>query len=107
MLHLEYEHAFLQRITHKRKQMGSGINTLKPRQNGRHFAANIFKFILRVNNCCTGIKIPMIFVKKRSNWQYASSGSDSGLTPNERIILSEPMVVYFTDTHIRHPVLMS
>ena len=38
------------------------INTLKPRQNGRHFADDIFKCIFLNENACISIKIPLKFV---------------------------------------------
>ena len=40
------------------------INTLKPRQNGRHFADNIFKCIFLNENVWIPIKISLIFVPK-------------------------------------------
>ena len=40
------------------------INTLRPRQNGRHFADDIFKCIFLNENVCIPIKISMKFVPK-------------------------------------------
>ena len=42
------------------------LNTLRPRQNGRHFADDIFKCILLNENVWIGNKIPMKFVPKGS-----------------------------------------
>ena len=41
-----------------------GINTLRPRQNGRHFADDIFKSIFLNENVWIRIKISMKFVPK-------------------------------------------
>ena len=57
------------------------INTLRPRQDGRRFVDDIFKFIFREWNIfyfdlnCTEV------CSQVSNWQQASIGSDSGLAP--------------------------
>ena len=40
----------------------SGINTLRPRQNGRHFADDIFKWIFLNENAWIPIKILLKFV---------------------------------------------
>ena len=42
------------------------INTLKPRQNGRHFADNIFKCIFLNENVSISTKISLKFLHKRS-----------------------------------------
>ena len=40
------------------------VNTLRPRQNGRHFAADIFKYIFLNENVWIPIKISLKFVPK-------------------------------------------
>ena len=40
------------------------LNTLGPRQNGRHFADDIFKCISLNENACISLKISLIFVPK-------------------------------------------
>ena len=61
-----------------------GVNTLRPRQNGRYFPDNIFKWIffkwkvLHSEYNLTGV------CSQWSNWQYPSIGSDNSLTPNRR-----------------------
>ena len=40
------------------------INTLTPRQNGRHSADNIFKCIFLYENCCILITISLNFVAR-------------------------------------------
>ena len=43
------------------------INTLRPRQNGRHFARDTFKHIFLNENVCTSIDISLKFVAKGPN----------------------------------------
>ena len=45
---------------------GGRFNTLRPRQNGRHFPDNIFKYILLNENIWIWIKISLKFVPKGS-----------------------------------------
>ena len=40
------------------------INTLRPRQNGRHFPGDIFKWIFLNENVWISLKIPLTFVPK-------------------------------------------
>ena len=54
----------------------SNINTLRPRQNGRHFADDIFKYNFRNGD--------VKFLSQGSNWQLSSIGSDKGLAPTRR-----------------------
>ena len=42
----------------------SGLNTLRPRQNGRYFADNIFKYVFLNENVWISIKISLKFVPK-------------------------------------------
>ena len=42
--------------------MGTVINTLRPRQNGRHFADNMFKCIFLNENIWIPIEVPLKFV---------------------------------------------
>ena len=80
-------------------QTGYLVNTLRPRQNGRHFADDIFKCIFLNENVCIPIKISMNFVPK---------GPINNITALVQIMawrrpgdkpLSEPMMVSLT-THI-------
>ena len=43
---------------------GNNINTLRPRQNGRHVPDDIFKCIFLTENVCISIKISLKFVRK-------------------------------------------
>ena len=61
------------------------INTLRPRQNGRHFADDIFKCIFLKENIWIPIKISLKFVPKGSiNNIPACIGLDNGLVPSRR-----------------------
>ena len=44
--------------------LGKWVNTLRPRQNGRHFADDIFKWIFLNENAWISIKISLEFVPK-------------------------------------------
>ena len=46
------------------KSDGCRLNTLRPRQNGRHFADDIFKYIFLNENIWISIKISLKFVPK-------------------------------------------
>ena len=76
------------------------VNALKPEQNGRHFADDIFKLIFFNEYCCVLIQISLKFVSR----------DRTGNTPPLALImdwrraggksLSEPMVAsQFTDTY--------
>ena len=60
------------------------FNTLRPRQNGRHFPDDIFKFILFDENVWVLIKISLKCCSYGSSYQYSSIASDNGLAPNRR-----------------------
>ena len=60
------------------------LNTLRPRQNDRHFADSIFKCIFLNENFRISNKISLKFVPKGPIKQYSSTGSDNGLAPNRR-----------------------
>ena len=81
------------------RMMGSHINTFRPRQDGRHFADDIFTCILFKENCCILIKFSLKYVRKGpidNNPALAQimAWRRSGDKP-----LSEPMVVSLL-THI-------
>ena len=77
------------------------INTLMPRQNGRHFADNIFKHIFLTENACISILISVKFIHRGSiNNMLAlvqiMDWRGTGAKP-----LSEPMMTLFTDACMR------
>ena len=49
-------------MEHGRNLHGHGINTLRPRQNGRHFADDTFKRIFLNDNVKISIRISLKFV---------------------------------------------
>ena len=72
------------------------ITTLRLRQDGRHFADNIFKRIFLNENIWISIAISLKFVSKRTTDNKASIGSDNGLVPNRQqdIIWTNDGLVY-------------
>ena len=85
----------------------TAINTLRPRQNGRHFADDTFKRIFLNENIRISIKISLKFLPKGpiSNnpvLDQIMAWRRSGDKP-----LSEPMLVKFTDAYMRHSASMS
>ena len=78
---------------------GTSLNTLRPRQNGRHFADDIFKCISLNENVWIPIKISMKFVSKGLiNNSPALVQIMAWRRPGDKP-LSDPMMVSLT-THI-------
>ena len=76
-----------------------GINTLRPRQNGRHFADDVFKCIFLNENVWISIKISLKFVPKGPiNNIPAMVQIMAWRRPGDKL-LSEPMMVSLP-THI-------
>ena len=69
------------------------FNTLRPRQNGRHFADDIFKCIFLNENLLMHNNPALVQIMA---WRR------SGDKP-----LSKPMIVKFTDAYMRHSASMS
>ena len=77
----------------------SGINTLRPRQNGRHFADDIFKCIFINENAWIALKISLKFIPKvRINNIPSLVQIMAWRRPGDKP-LSEPMMVSLL-THI-------
>ena len=75
------------------------INTLRPRQNGRYFADDIFKCIFLIENAWISLKISLTFVPKvRIDNIPALIQIMSWRRPGDKL-LSEPMMVSLL-THI-------
>ena len=84
----------------------SSVNTLRPRQDGRHFADDILKCILFNENVWIPIKISLKSVPKGPiNNIPAMVKIMAWRRPGDKP-LSEPMVVSLP-THIRHSASMS
>ena len=60
------------------------FNTLRLRQNGRHFADNIFKCIVLNENVWIVIKISLKFVPKGPNNNIPAFSLDNGLVPSRQ-----------------------
>ena len=85
----------------------TSVNTLRSRQNGRHFADDLFKYIFLNENMWISIKISLKFVPKVpinniSVLVQVMAWRRSGDKP-----LSEPMLVCCTDAYMRHSASMS
>ena len=83
------------------------VNTLRPRQNGRHFPDNIFKCIFLKENIWISINILLKFIPKGPINDIPAlvqvmAWSQSGDKP-----LSEPMMTYLTDPYMHHSASMS
>ena len=86
-------------FTHRIFRLLSPFNTLRPRQNGRHFAGDTFKFIFLNENVIISVKISLKFVPKGPiNNIPASVQIMAWRRPGDKP-LSEPMVVRLP-THI-------
>ena len=81
--------------------MGYLINTLRPKQNGRHFPNDIFKCFSLNENVLISIKI---------SFKFISNAPINNIQALVQIIawprpggkpLSEPMMASFTDTYMR------
>ena len=83
------------------------INTLRLRQNGRHFPGKIFKCIFLNENIWITIKISLKFVPKGPiNNIPALVQVMAWCRPGDKP-LSDPMMVKFTDAYMRHSASMS
>ena len=81
------------------------LNTLKPRQNGRHFLDDIFKCIFL--NESVWISIEISLVPKGPINNKSSIGSDNGLAPTRRQAIFWTNAGLFIDTYMRHSASMS
>ena len=80
------------------------LNTLRPRQNGRHFADDISKRIVLNGNVWLSINMSLRFVPKGP---IDSIGSDNGLAPARRQAIIWTYDGEFTDAYMRHSASMS
>ena len=86
-------------VTVIKRQRYYAFNTLRPRQNGRHFADDIFKCIFLNENVWMPIKISMKFVPKGPINNIPSLVQIMAWRRPGDKPLSEPMMVSLT-THI-------
>ena len=68
------------------------LNTLRPRQNGRQFPIDIFKWIFLNENVWISINISLKFVPKGPINNIPNIGSGNGLAPTRR-----PAVIWTSD----------
>ena len=78
------------------------FNTLRPRQNGRHFPDAILKWIFLNENVWISSKISLKFVPRG-----ASIGSDNGLAPTRHQAIIWTTYDKVIDAYMRHSASMS
>ena len=74
----------------------AAFKTPRPRQNDRHFADDIFKYIFLEEKFKFQIRVFLICIRW-PNWQYGSTGSDNGLAPYRHYL---KQCWYVLQTHI-------
>ena len=80
----------------------TSINTLSPRENGDHFADDIFKCIFMNENVWISIKISLKFVHKGPINNNPALVQIMACRRVGDKPLSEPMLTQFTDAYMRH-----
>ena len=83
------------------------VNTLRPRQDGRHFADDIFKCIFLNENFLIVIKISLKFVPKGPINNIPTIGSDNCLAPARLQAIIWTNDDEFTDAYMHHSASMS
>ena len=83
------------------------VNTLSPRQNGRHFADDIFKWVFLNENVWFSIKISLKFVHKVPINNFPALVQIMAWRRTGDKPLSEPMMAQFNDAYMRHSAWMS
>ena len=88
--------------THEFRLIRSTVNTLRPRQNGRHFADDIYKCIFLNENVWIPIKISLKFVPNGPINNFPALVQIMAWCRQGHKPLSEPMMVRLK-THITRP----
>ena len=83
------------------------FNTLRPRQNGRHFADDIFKCIFLNENVWISIKISLKFVPKGPINNIPALVQIMAWRRTGDKPLSEPMMTQLNYAYMRHSASMS
>ena len=96
--HVIYVHEYGLKYKTMRKKV-SYLNTLRPRQDGRHFADDIFKRIFLNKNVCISIEISLKFVPKGPNHNMPALVQIMAWRRPGDKPLHEPMIVRLP-THI-------
>ena len=81
---------------------GCVVNTFRVRQNGRHFADNIFKCIFLNKNVWIRFKISLKFVTRGPINNIPALVQIMAWRRSGDKPLSEPMMVQFTDAYMHH-----
>ena len=81
-------------------------NSLRPRQNGRHFAADIFNCIFLNENVWIPIKISLKFVPNGPINNIPALVQIMAWRRTGDKPLSEPMMTQFNDAYMRHSASM-
>ena len=81
--------------------------TMRPRQNGRHFADDIFNCIFLNEDVWIPIKISLKFVPNDSINNIPALIQIKAWRPTGDKPLSEPMMTQFNDAYMRHSASMS
>ena len=82
------------------------LNTLRPRQNGRHFADDTFKRIFLNDNVGTSIKMSLKFVHK-GPMNNIPALVQMSLAPTRRQAIIWANGSCITDAYMRHSASMS
>ena len=83
------------------------LNTLRPRQNGRHLADDTFKHIFLNENVCISVEILPKFVPKGPMNNMPAFVQVMAWRRTRDKPLSEPMMTQFNDAYTRHSASMS
>ena len=83
------------------------INTLRPKQNVRHFADDIFRCILFNKNGSVSIKIQLTLIPNGIIDNTSALVQVMGWHWTGDKPLPEPMMTQFSDPYMRHPASMS
>ena len=83
------------------------VNTLKPRQNGRRFAEDMFKCIFMNERFCISIRISLNFVSKAPIDNKSALVQIMGMAPNRRQAIIWTDDDSFTDAYMRYSASMS
>ena len=83
------------------------LNTLRPRQDARHFADDIFKCVFLNEDIWISINISLKFVPMGPINNISSIGSDNGLPPSRRQAIIWTNDDELADAYMRHSASMS
>ena len=85
---------------------GIRVNILRPRQNGRHFADDIFKWILVNENAWIVIEIPLKFVPRYTIYNSSALVETMALRRPDDKPLSQPMLAYVIEAYMHRSASM-